>query len=292
MLNPAFPKNTKHDGYILKELQNEATEANVVFDTEEVRFDEVYTYEIWKKLTRLGLSPENFKGKEVLDLCAGSGFLSWHILKRARPAGITLYDISRQEIAHAEKIITPVYPEQNIKYSVGDFLIDEVLQKYDIIIGNSFLHHFCDVPEALRKIKQMLKPEGVFVALHEPTVASTAFESRNPKLLWSYIFKGRGYINELRKRYSVIFGKSSDIWIFPLSDYKKLFAAAGFDTVTANWNFLRPIVCAYSSFFPDSKFWKNFKNHLLKYSIGLDSILNKFLPGSWFGSVASRSKVI
>ncbi|MDP1836398.1 MAG: class I SAM-dependent methyltransferase [Chlamydiales bacterium] len=39
---------------------------------------------------------------------------------------------------------------------------------FDIILSSSFLHHLVDLGEGVEQIKKLLRPGGVYVALHEP----------------------------------------------------------------------------------------------------------------------------
>ncbi|MFZ2189843.1 MAG: methyltransferase domain-containing protein [Candidatus Magasanikiibacteriota bacterium] len=291
MLNPGFPKQFESSEYILNnELVKKVITNNSNFDTEEDRFDDVYTFEIWKKLECFNIKPESLSDLEVLDICAGSGFLSYHILKNSKPKKITLLDISQKEINHAKVILSEKYPDLSIEYVLADFLNSEHKKQYDLIIGNSFLHHFYNLPDALLKIKSMLKPGGIFVALHEPTIASFALESRNPLALIKHIIYGKNYIELFRKIYSVsphgVVG--GDVWMFTIEDLKKMFKNAAFIDIDCRpCNLFRSIIVAYSSFVPGCKF---IKLKLLKLSIIFDQIIYKFLPEKFFGSTVSFVK--
>lgn len=288
MLNPAFPYKKNDSNYVLKELLEISITKNRDFKTEEKRFNGVFSYEVWKKIKRLGLTEADFENKTILDLCAGSGFLSFHLLKKIKPKKITLWDISENEINNAKDILSKKYKDVSVEYKISDFLRENSSSKYDVIIGNSFLHHFYNIPEALNKINFFLKPNGLFISLHEPTIASTAFESRNPKLLFYYLTRGKKYIEIVRKKWSKDIGSSSDVWIFPKKEYVNLLKNIWPDTKTVNWGLLRPIVISYGSFLPD-KYFYFLKKYLFKLSIFLDSILNMFLPNCFFSSVSSFS---
>jgi len=139
MLNPGFSRQFESSEYILnKEMVDKVVKENSNFDTEETRFEDVYTFEIWKKLNGFGIRPEDLNNLEVLDICAGSGFLSYHLLKKSNPKKITLLDISQREIDHAKKILSNKYPEATTEYEVADFLNVNYQAQYDLIIGNSF----------------------------------------------------------------------------------------------------------------------------------------------------------
>jgi 2-polyprenyl-3-methyl-5-hydroxy-6-metoxy-1,4-benzoquinol methylase len=291
MINPGFPKKFESLDYILDaEISDKVSKENSEFNTEEVRFDDVYTYEIWKKLSLFNIKPENLDKLEVLDICAGSGFLSYHLLKKSTPKKITLLDISQNEIDHAKNILNKKFSQKNIEYSTADFLKSEHKKQFDLIIGNSFLHHFYNVPEALLQIKSMLNPGGTFIALHEPTVTSLALESRNPIAFFRYIFSGDKYIEYYRKKYSVspYPGVSTDVWMFTINDLNRLLNKTGFKEIKCiQCNLFRSITAAYLSFIPGCK---SIKTILLKTSIKLDYMVSSFLPKNLFSSVVIFAK--
>lgn len=291
MLNPAFPIEFENSNYILDdEISKKVTSKNNNFDTIEDRFEEVYTFEIKNQLSKFNINLDDLKDLSVLDICAGSGFLSYHLLKISKPREITLLDISEKEINHARKILNQNYPNFKVEYLIADFLNHQNEERYDLIIGNSFLHHFCNLPLALKKIKSMLKPGGLFIDLHEPTIPSCAFESRNPSVLLNYILKGDRYIESLRKKYSKppYDGFAEDVWIFNPKELEKIFNDAGFSVVKFKKQHLfSSIIQAYFSFFPN---YKNSKNKFLKLAINLDSVLSKILSEKFFSSVEILAK--
>jgi len=58
----------------------------------EHRLQEVYGKENWLKLERAGLTPEVLSGSEVLEVCAGTGFLTYHLLQRCKPKHLIVND--------------------------------------------------------------------------------------------------------------------------------------------------------------------------------------------------------
>jgi ubiquinone/menaquinone biosynthesis C-methylase UbiE len=60
----------------------------------ELRLQSVYGDEIWLKLQRAGFSPNQFDTLNILEPCAGTGFLTYHLLKRCSPKSLTVNDIS------------------------------------------------------------------------------------------------------------------------------------------------------------------------------------------------------
>jgi ubiquinone/menaquinone biosynthesis C-methylase UbiE len=269
-----------------------AERANAGFDTgPEYRLQKVYGDELWLKLKSLNLGKFDWSDKEVLDIASGSGFLSFHILSRARPKSLTLLDISAAEIEEAKKLLRNP-SDFRIKYEVGDATKTKFKDNsFDVIIGNSFLHHFYNLPRALSEFKRILKPGGLFITLHEPTIAAVAVESRNPKNMLLYILKGKDYLDYFRYKgnEAVAPGAGADIWIFREQELIELLKQGGFENVKiSHWHFLRPKTAALFGLHLSGKKKKlnTFETILLKSAICSDSILNKILPPSFFGSAA------
>jgi ubiquinone/menaquinone biosynthesis C-methylase UbiE len=146
MLNQCFSR--KIEGVDLKKyvlpdyLGPIINRANENFDTgRELRLQKVYTYELWARLESLGLGSFDWANKKTLDICCGTGYLSYHLLQRASPKELTLLDISEDEVGQAKALLSKEFPAKNISYVVGDALNSGLPDKsFDVIIGNSFLH--------------------------------------------------------------------------------------------------------------------------------------------------------
>lgn len=300
MLNPAFPSEFSHPGtqnYQLPETlvdlvrgMNQANETGA-----EMRVQKVFGNELWRKLNSLGLTPRQWDGKTVLDLCCGTGFLSYHLLQRVHPAKLVLIDISPEEVREARHLIDATRERTPV-----DYLVDDVLQPnlpegtFDIIVGNSFLHHFYDVPKALLQFKRLLKPGGVFAALHEPTEASIAVESGRFRFLMSYLLKGSSYIEDMR--YSgpgIAPGGGTDVWIFRAEDLPRLASGAGFvDIQTRSWNLVRPMVVARRNLHlrGSKRQLTSMEAMQLGAAVASDAVLSRLLPRTVFGSICIAAR--
>ena len=261
MLNPAFSKTicrqVKNDYILPEKVINIVKQKNASLNTgPELRTQKIYGDELWMKMKTLGLDKLSWKNKEVLDICCGAGFLSFHLLSRITPKKLTLLDISAPEINQAEKLLTGFSNVLPMEYTVADATRTNFPDNsFDIIVGNSFLHHFYDLPLALKEFYRILKPGGLFITLHEPTVASVAVESRNPKNMLLYIFKGKDYLNHFRyKGEGVAPGAGADVWIFREKEIINLFKKAGLENIkTGHWHFLRPKLVAVLNLHPREK---------------------------------------
>ncbi len=181
MLNPTFPKATQRavcSAYVAPPSIAEHTVlGNAAMETgAEYRLQEAYGDENWLKLERAGLAPEVFNRSEVLEVCAGTGFLTYHLLQRCQPKHLTVNDISAIELSAARELIAIAHPNAVIDWVLGDMHTLDFGRRFDVIIGNSFLHHFHDVPKVLARFADMLNPGGIFISLHEPTPMSTVVE--------------------------------------------------------------------------------------------------------------------
>jgi SAM-dependent methyltransferase len=296
MLNVNFSKKIADltNGYVLSDdvISSMVIQANSDFDTgPEFRLQPVYSYEVWQKLKSLSCKPKDLDNKDVLDLACGTGFVSYHLLQKSRPKSLTLIDISKNDLANAEKLLNNINGKTKFNFIVSDAIkINIEDNSFDYVIGNSFLHHFYDVPSFLQEIKRVLKPGGVFIVIHEPTIASTALESRNPKNIWLYILKGDKYADVLWfKGDGVLPGGGGDVWMFKKNELEDMFIEAGFKSVSSrNWNLFRPKVVAVFGLHlgPNKQNLNFFENVIFKFSVILDALLSDILPDSFWGSVA------
>jgi len=66
------------------------------------RFAPLYTCEIGKTLEHLGVDISHWNEKNILDICCGNGFLSYHLLKINPHLQMTLLDINKTELDNAK----------------------------------------------------------------------------------------------------------------------------------------------------------------------------------------------
>lgn len=301
MLNPSYPETlsrAEERAYILpREVAKVAFDENRASDTgHEMRIQKVYGDELWLKLKSLGFKNFNWGNKEVLDISCGTGFLSFHLLSRIIVKKLTLLDISESEVEQAKKILAPFSKKVSLDYIIIDGTNTGFPDaSFDVIIGNSFLHHFPNLPAALNEFRRLLRPGGVFVTLHEPTIAAVALESRNPFTWFLYILRGSEYINILRRKNKGRHGCGGDVWIFKKNEIVELFHKAGFKEIrTENWHFLRPLIVTVLNLHlgPQKRKLNLIRRIVLRIAIYTDTVLRKILPQTFFASVALLAKKI
>jgi ubiquinone/menaquinone biosynthesis C-methylase UbiE len=292
MLNISYPKYYKQkviSPYCLeKSLANRTLVGNLNYKAgSEFRLQKIYGDEIWLKLKKAGFDPEKFNLKNILEPCAGSGFLTYHLLKRCKPRSLVANDISSLEIDQSKKLLSKYKFSRIISWNTDDIFKFNPNQNFDLIIGNSFLHHFYDVKKALINFANLLKKGGSLISVHEPSEIANVVESG---ILHRYPFAVMfpELINDIiRNKFK---GKIdySDIWMFNKNKISNLILKSGFSKVKIYpWNLVRQIyVAKYSLNLNKTKPRLNDNEVVgLKRAIYLDNFLNKFLPCIFFGSL-------
>jgi ubiquinone/menaquinone biosynthesis C-methylase UbiE len=298
MLNPTFSSKyvsrVKSNYVAPSDIAEKSIHGNTNFETgKELRLQDVYIDEIWIKLNNAGFTKEILEKSSILEICAGNGFLTYSILKKSNPVKLTVNDISEIEITENKKLINSNFnTERHINYIIGDIHNLNIDDEFDIVIGNSFLHHFHDVPRALESINRLLKKGGFFISLHEPTPLSTVVESAKIIALPIGILFPK-LINDIaRKRYKYE-PSETDLWMFEKNKLKNIFNNTGFSYSKYHyWGLFRPIIVQkfLLHLSKDKPKLSPKEIRLLKFSIFLDSIINKILPARFFGSMCIVAK--
>lgn len=302
MLNLDFSKNCDvliNDSYILpKELINHVSQQNK--DTNsgpEYRLQKVYGNEIWNSIKRLGLENYDWNSKKILDVCCGSGFLSYHLTRHIDLSNLYGFDISLHEIEQAKKIIIK-REKTNNNLLVSD-AIDLGLKNsyFDVVIRNSFLHHFYNVSLAIEHIYDFLKPGGYFILLHEPTICAIPLEWGNLKLWLKCITKGKSSLDSLRYKGPNLVNNNSgaDVWIFESPKLKNILINYGFiDIKIKPQRLFRSLTVGNLKLHLSKNKNKlsKIEEGILTSSIILDNICSRFLPDNFFGSlcIAARKR--
>jgi len=292
MLNPSFPKSAKasiHSPYVAPaNIAQRSIEGNESFDTGyEYRLQSVFGEEIWLKLARAGLSPSVLAERSILEVCAGTGFLTYHLLSRCAPKSLTVNDISASEMDAARQLIATHYPEAAIEWALGDMHKMHFQRTLDVILGNSFIHHFHNVPQVLSRFASLLSEGGVFISLHEPTPMAAVVEgAKIPAYPLAVLAPGL-VIDIARARHK---GEPSttDIWMFEIAKLKQVALQAGFSRVDIYpWHLLRPIVVQRNSLHlsAEKPRLSEQEERTLGKAIRMDARLNRFLSTRFFGSI-------
>lgn len=295
MLNQAFPSSMKtpsNDNYILDSKyhtsiidQNTSTDSGM-----EIRVEPVFTYEIRKKLGLLEIAEWDFTDKIIMDVCGGSGFLTYHLLQRdIKPSKIVICDISSHELEQAKKLLEPIKGDTIIEYLCENIGTNKVASdSFDMVIGNSFLHHFYDVPDFLGSIHRILKPWAYFIWTHEPTTYAVAIESWCFPLYLYALIRGEKYIDDIRYKGKTIKSNNlGDVWVFDAPRLIKVFTQIHFkNPIITHSNIMKSFLTTNFGLSP-IKIALTHSSRLRLSNIGfcIDLFLQKFLPDRFFWEV-------
>ncbi|ASV54195.1 SAM-dependent methyltransferase YafE (UbiE) [Lelliottia jeotgali] len=116
-----------------------------------------------RDLVRLGERLAAFPHAHVLDLGCGAGHASFVAAQQV--AQVTAYDLSRQMldvVTHAaqDKGLNNITTRQGYAESLP---FDD--ESFEVVISRYSAHHWHDVGQALREIKRVLKPGGIFIIM-------------------------------------------------------------------------------------------------------------------------------
>ena len=292
MLNPTHKRDGLSDErrFIASEnIKNLTVVGNGSFDAGiEFRLHSIYGDQIWRKLLRAGITPEIFKNMNVLEVCAGSGFLAYHLLNRTSSLTYTLNDISELELQRAKSLLSRTVDLEDIEYIHGNMYEVEFSKKFDLIIGNSFLHHFYDVTRALKRIRSFLANDGIFMSCHEPTPMATVLES-GKILAYPFALFAPKLVNEIARYRHKGAPSDTDIWMFSASELERLAIESGygFAHCFASNLFQALTVNKYAIHLAESKpILSPLELQKLELAIDADLKLARFLPSRFFSSLS------
>jgi SAM-dependent methyltransferase len=292
VLNPGFTTDADRaygSSYVVPGQLTEAiVGANADFATgPELRTQSAYGDELWFRLRELGVEDLRWGELDVLDACCGTGFLSHHLTQRVRPRSLTLLDVSPEEVREAERLVG----SGRAGGVVGDLAHPPLAPgSFDVVIGNSFLHHFPDVPAALDAVGRLARPGGLVIGLHEPTPAALPLESGDPRHVAAYLLSRWRYLRRMRHRGpGPVRPGTTDVWLFQARELEALLRAQGFVDVRVQPRYLlRPFVVAMLGLHlhegrprltPAESRW-------LRATVRLDAALRRVLPPDAFGGLS------
>jgi SAM-dependent methyltransferase len=161
-------------------------------------------------------------------------------------------------------------------------------QTFDVIIGNSFLHHFHNVPHVLARFAALLRPGGCFISLHEPTPMATVVEGAK-LLAYPLAVVAPAFVNNVARARHRGAPSPTDIWLFEPRKLRNAAIAAGFSQAkTQAWNLRRPIDVQRHGLHlgHDKPELNSGESELLLNSIRADALLRRFLPSRFFGALS------
>lgn len=104
---------------------------------------------------------------DVIDLGAGTGLFSKHILDRFPTANFVLYDLADKMLDVARKRFATV-PAQ-FSYRVGDYRSIDTCGAFDLAISSLSIHHLADADKRLlfQSVYRLLKRPGLFINIDQ-----------------------------------------------------------------------------------------------------------------------------
>jgi ubiquinone/menaquinone biosynthesis C-methylase UbiE len=192
-------------------------EANSHF--EETNRLDLYAPAASEKQIALTLKAANIsipKAGRIVDLCCGTGYVARSLLSMNVVSSMIGIDLSEAQLDLLRQAVEKKPALQGrLSLLRGNALsLPFEDSSVDMIIGNSFLHHFPDVGAALIEAGRVLRPNGQFVVLHEPSISATFYESFPLSL-----FK------------DVVVENYTDLWQFEPDELTRLLYDAGFSKV-------------------------------------------------------------
>jgi SAM-dependent methyltransferase len=297
MLNPTWPQSTVDkllENYTLPaSYQLTVSDTNSSFATgPEYRLSSVFKFELENRLNNLGIDLRQFKHKRILEVCAGTGFLTYHLIPELEDLDYSVNDISSAELEECRALISLHYPKAKISFELGNMLDLDYSEYFDVIIGNSYLHHLPDLQASIAQLLSYLKPGGSLISLHEPTPLATVCESR---WWWTYpvtAFFPKSF-NELVRKRNKVSTPGADVWLFDISQLE-VFATDKFQ--------LTPIIIGTGPFRTiltqalnlhlraEKPHLSKFEVTMLKGAIIVDNLINKIFKKSLCSSISIRFK--
>jgi ubiquinone/menaquinone biosynthesis C-methylase UbiE len=132
---------------------------------------------VWQRMFQIKMDAANISipsGSQVLDACCGHGYLGEYISSLG--GEVTFCDLSPLQL----DALRARFADQNLPAEVieADLLhLPFPDGKFDVVVGNSFLHHLPDVPKGLSELARVLKPGGRLVLFHEPSIRANYWET-------------------------------------------------------------------------------------------------------------------
>ncbi|MES2788248.1 MAG: class I SAM-dependent methyltransferase [Planctomycetota bacterium] len=167
------------------------------------------------------------RGFAVLDAGCGTGYLSGKL--RERGAHVTGVDFSEKMIA----IARAQYPDMEFHVDSCEQLVTLANDRFDLVVANYVLMDVPDLGAAVRAFHRVLKVDGVAVlVLSHPCFpqgrATASGDGEGVRYDWDFsYFESQKFVDPPWGHFT-----SDFIWFHrPLSEYWKVFKAAGFQVV-------------------------------------------------------------
>ena len=104
---------------------------------------------------------------DVLDLGAGTGLFSKHVLDKYPQANFVLYDLADKMMDVARERFCKQHLQ--FKYIIGDYRALQVTREFDLVISSLSIHHLTDNEKSLLfgSVYKVLRKGGVFINIDQ-----------------------------------------------------------------------------------------------------------------------------
>lgn len=148
------------------------------------------------------LAKINILNADVLEVGCGTGTFTDIFIEKGA-SSFTGIDLSPKMIEKAKekawqkKYKVPV----NFYVSSLEKFATENIGKFDIIQSSSFIHHLSNIDEGINHIKTMLKPNGLYIAIHEEIneFKKTKVDKLDNQLQYLFGYGGSNIINKYQR---------------------------------------------------------------------------------------------
>jgi ubiquinone/menaquinone biosynthesis C-methylase UbiE len=198
--------------------------ANLNFDAEDY-FSSSWMNDYWQKVFKYKISVSGItlrQGMRVLDICCGRGELG-SFLEHHFAVKVVYCDISLTQLINAAENKQLLHNPLQAACCADVLHLPFASGSFDMVIGNSFLHHIADIPGALAELRRVQAPSGATLLLHEPSTTAPFLQSFPQSLL--------GPVRRLLGKNKVVTPGFTDLWLFRPDDLQRLFVETGFRSI-------------------------------------------------------------
>jgi SAM-dependent methyltransferase len=157
-----------------------------IYDNLHLEISETTAY--WKACFER-IQPGLSSNLAVLDIGSGTGFASEQIIRclQNNIAHLVCNDLSEYMLKQCKARLKRFCDKMHIEFICGE--PTEVFKKpeqFDIILTSAVLHHLMDLPSFLYTVKTILRPDGYYIAGHEP---SSLFYLNKELYKWTLLYR-------------------------------------------------------------------------------------------------------
>ncbi len=173
-----------------------------------------------QKIVEIFESTKSLKGKRVLDIGTGSGYIAHALSIRAKDVvSVDIIDDRKIKEGYTQKIVT-------------NELLPFKDKQFDFVVTNQVLEHVPDQPKHVSEIRRVLKDDGVVYLASPNKWWTTDPHYKLPFISWLPRPIASFYLKTVKKR-------KWDIYSVSLRRLKKLSKDQGFEVIDKFWEVLK-----------------------------------------------------